>query len=686
MIKRLKYMMIGLLSCTAAHAANVVEQGYYVPIGQYYISWAYPKINLSSAQALGLTGKNVVVGVFDTGLNTSNYKFSGNLAGTSYNIYTGSKVTNDLNGHGTFVSSIIAANKLTNGSAMTMYGVASGARLLPVQVLDSAGKGNWTDAQMAAGIKYAAANGSRIFNNSWGSSLQLGQITSAQIYSANSKTIAAYEAAAAKGIVTIFAAGNDGKANPGYWATLPSIDSKLKGTWIVVVAADTNGALASWSNRCGIAKSYCITAPGSNVLGISGNNTAVGSGTSFAAPMVSGGVAILMQQWPYLTGSQISNILLRTANKTGIYANQNVYGQGLMDLYAATKPIGTATIPTGANISSTSIPITHAGLNLPAAFGSIRAAGRDLLVLDDYNRAYSLSVDSMIGKPQSRFNLELQLSRFDSDQPIVDLTSSVKLGIVNDANAVQREKVSTLIPELGNPYLSMGQDQKIVVSVSDVTAWYSTHISSAADDQSMYASNTPQPVVAGALYRIGALQVGVVHEDNSLYGQQVTAGSSMATGANTAFAAADHTWYLGDGYQLDASASIGVSSITGLNELITRTDNVLLASSAVGIGKTGVLYKQDRVGLIASIPNHTITGTASLNTPVSRDFDGNISYESQTVNLTGSGIETDLQAYWTNQIDPHNKVSIAASVRLQPEGDANAAADVIGMMRYSLQF
>ena len=664
--------------------AQTFTRGYYVPIGQYYVDWAYPTINLNSAQAKGLTGKGVTVAVFDTGFTNASGKFTGNIAGPSYNIYTGGAVTGDPNWHGTFVSSIIAANMNTQGSAMTMYGVASSAKLLPVQVMNSAGQGTWTDAQLANGINFAVANGAKLFNNSWGSNLMQSQISVSSFMSQNAKTIAAYETAAAKGVVTVFAAGNYSTNSPDFWATLPSMDSKLAGTWLVAVATDTNGALASYSNQCGIAKSYCLSAPGSNILGVYGNGMALGSGTSFAAPMVSGAVALLEQEWPYLTGAQITSILLKTATKTGIYANQNIYGQGMMNLAAATAPQGSVTIPTGATVADSAVPLAQSGLSLPAAFGKLETQGTGMMVLDDYGRAYSVSMSSMVGTASSWVNMDVQMARFGTDDSWTDLPGGTKLGLVSDANG-SSDRARTAVPGLGNPYLSMGTDSKMVVSTPYMTTWFSSPMSTASDDTVLF-TNTAQPSIAGALYRWSDLQIGMVHEQNSVYGQQTAAGSSMATGADTAFLAYDRGLALGNGYSLDISASLGYSRLSGVNQLVSSVDDIMLASGAVGFSKTGVFRDADKLGLVVSVPNHTISGSADFNIPVSRDTEGNISYQNQKLNLVGTGTEIDIQAYWTSQFAPGHKLSMAAGMRVQPEGNITAGTDGIAMLRWNLAF
>ena len=114
--------------------------------------------------------------------------------------------------------------------------------------------------------------------------------------------------------------------------------------------------------------------------------------------------------------------------------------------------------------------------------------------------------------------------------------------------------------------------------------------------------------------------------------------------------------------------------------------DVALASGALGFSKTAVFSDTDQLGLVVSLPNHTVSGNAALNVPVSRDIDGNIAYQSEKLSLTGSGTETDIQAYWTNQFSDSNKLSVAAGVRLQPEGDSKASPDGIAMLRWNLRF
>ena len=63
--------------------------------------------------------------------------------------------------------------------------------------------------------------------------------------------------------------------------------------------------------------------------------------------MVSGSLALLKQLFPSVGNHELVNRLLTTANKTGIYSDSSIYGQGLLDLDAATRPVGSTAVASG---------------------------------------------------------------------------------------------------------------------------------------------------------------------------------------------------------------------------------------------------------------------------------------------------------------------------------------------------
>ncbi|MBZ1351829.1 S8 family serine peptidase, partial [Alcaligenaceae bacterium LF4-65] len=141
-------------------------------------------------------------------------------------------------------------------------------------------------------------------------------------------TALGYTSNSADAIYRIYTNSTDAR-NPTTWSSnqLPlsqvqALDySSLAGTLIAVSAADINATtnavtLAYFSNRCGAAADWCMTAPGVDIYStVPMNKYDEMSGTSMAAPLVAGGAAVLRQAFPYMTARQIIEVLLTTATE-----------------------------------------------------------------------------------------------------------------------------------------------------------------------------------------------------------------------------------------------------------------------------------------------------------------------------------------------------------------------------------
>lgn len=194
-------------------------------------------------------------------------------------------------GHGTHVAGIAAAsvNNLTG-----IAGVAYDAPLIPVKVLDSSGNGS--AAGVAAGITWAADHGARVINLSLGSTSYSQTVCDAVAY------------ATSKSALVVAAAGNNGSATPFYPAACPGA--------IGVGATDSTDAVPYWSDT-GSANVF-VTAPGVNILSTyMGGGYATESGTSMAAPFVSGLAELLLAQSSARTPGDVERILASTSDKVG---------------------------------------------------------------------------------------------------------------------------------------------------------------------------------------------------------------------------------------------------------------------------------------------------------------------------------------------------------------------------------
>ncbi|MDN5251336.1 S8 family peptidase [Betaproteobacteria bacterium LSUCC0117] len=405
---------------------------------EYSAQYGLGKISASTAYARGYTGAGVTVSVLDSPFDTDHPDLAGKFT-TGYNGSDGSTNVACTPGactstHGTFVSGIIAAQKNSTG----MHGVAYGATIKPVTIFNSSGTYNVTSAQLANAVAAGSGSGIAVMNNSWGSSsITSGVYNGSTVYyrsptqSALATAVnAAFQTAVATTVV-VFANGNDGlnsatgrvpiwnsSANAsngtstGYIGSVPTtlnvastegrqplVNSNLAGAWLTVAALDSSNVIASYSNGCGDAQAFCISAPGSGIystvdLAYSGSGYSpsggygTADGTSFAAPHVAGAIALLKQQFPNLTPQQLVTLILSTATDLGATGTDPVYGVGMLNLSAATTPHGTLNLSGLSGLRVGNYTVDTSGISLSNVF-TTDPSKVEVGVLDSYDRAYN---------------------------------------------------------------------------------------------------------------------------------------------------------------------------------------------------------------------------------------------------------------------------------------------------------
>jgi serine protease len=298
-------------------------------------------------------GQGVTVAVLDTGLARSPDLSRARIV-RGYDFVDGDATPTDHNGHGTHVASTIAETT-NNGYGLT--GLAYGARIMPVRVLDDHGNGNPT--VIARGVRFAANHGAKIINLS----LNFDEsVTAAQIGS----LLQAIDAADRRGSLVVAAAGNAGARVVAYPARAPNV--------LAVGATTEYGCLASYSDH---GSGLDLVAPGGgDDAALPDDPDCVGRrrgraiyqvtlegrrlnrfgiprdyyGTSMAAPHASATAALVVASGvlgPDPSPEAIQQRLERTTRDLGAPGFDPRYGWGLVDAAAATASGAASRAPAG---------------------------------------------------------------------------------------------------------------------------------------------------------------------------------------------------------------------------------------------------------------------------------------------------------------------------------------------------
>jgi hypothetical protein len=266
-----------------------------VPLGSALLSWL--GVHGSNAS----WGSGVKIAVLDTGV-TSHSTFAGGLQSLNFVPLPGDAATQ--NGHGTAVASLIA------GSDVQAPGVAPAATLLSVRI---AGDDGISDSfLLAQGILAALDQGASLINISMG------------FFGDDPLVRAAVQRALDAGVLVIAPTGNNGIGQVSYPAAYDGV--------IAVGGVDGLGNHLDFSNT---GSEVDIAAPGYGVYAAwTGNQTAIASGTSFSAPIITGSIAAVMTMNPnqILTPNQAWDVLTQYLNDGGSAGDDAKLGAGMPDL------------------------------------------------------------------------------------------------------------------------------------------------------------------------------------------------------------------------------------------------------------------------------------------------------------------------------------------------------------------
>ncbi|QQR40278.1 S8 family peptidase [Devosia rhizoryzae] len=358
-------------------AANTVQAQDFT--AEFNRQWGLRMIGVDEVMTQRWNGAGVMVGVLDTGLETSPFhpEFAGRLNGLMFDGFWGMPyLDSDDSGHGTHVAGTIAANRDGYG----MVGVASGSTVVPLRILADGSPGTVSGVDVLRGsVRYGLANNVRIFNASFGAysgyNFEYDPVGRARTYFNRDQLIAksaaelgVYREVVQAGGVMVFANGNWGDHDPAQFplsvqAAAPYYFPELERGWLAVTSVGPTN-LAVYSQICSVGMMWCLSAPGgdhsvgTSVPGtgdggilapyptslnpdpsegvregyIDGRRFASFEGTSMAAPHVSGALAIAKQLYPNASYQDLRTLILQTATDIGAAGIDPVYGWGLLNV------------------------------------------------------------------------------------------------------------------------------------------------------------------------------------------------------------------------------------------------------------------------------------------------------------------------------------------------------------------
>ena len=719
-------------------------------------------------RAGGYTGAGVVLGQIDSG----GYWSGAGGAARTHSELQGRLVTGStdpgalLDGravptasysrHGISVAGIMVANRGDGG----IHGVAPGAGLR-IQTLSpsavatlytpvSLGYLSGSDVRMVNMMSdLLLQDDSRgnvlAINNSWGLDGLISDYTATDIRNVLPDFISAWAqtgVSASDRKIMVWAAGNangDPAARGGVVRAsvpellpgLPHHISELRGHSLAVVSVGSGGVISSFSNRCGIAASFCLAAPGE----FAGNGwraaTDVGApdnvqsyrsdgyGTSFAAPLVTGALALLKERFPTMGNHQLVSRLLATATKTGRYAESGVYGQGLLNVDASlTMPVGAVRIHLGRSLDDgTAHSLAGSALSLSSPLSALRASTHQLEAYDELGTPFRHSLRSLLhsedgsGDALRRLlaarTLDARLLRHGEGSYAVayggmDIDGQRAYGSrlwfrVADkafwfgsglgARSRHAEPMFSGIQGFSSPFTGMAEGGLAVgMEGKDVadSVWRLQAYVPGASHSSLDGVNTLGLAASLSSFTGSSpwrFSVGMLREAASAL-SSAGAGAFGGIDATTWHGGVDVSHHFG-AWSAYAAGHYGVTSGGSGAGLWRGVDSVRSSSWALGLVRRGVFSGEDALGARVVQSLRAEGGSVSLLLPDSRDRYGNLHSREVSLAVEPGGRELDFALGWWRALPSGGSFSMDFGVTMEPGHDAGSSSMVWGGLAWA---
>ncbi len=643
--------------------------------------------------ARGITGKGSIIGVIDQGFDVTHKDFTDSIiAARNFNPTvaqkSGTTVTWGL--HGTQMAGIAAGN--LNG--MGTVGVAPDARLLLAQVGQGGTSASLDSGAVRQALDWLSLNGAHVINMSFGSNFDTNfqrgmKLLSANqpgvwiapaaygsMYSFKASDMNGYAVATNRGSILVASAGNQGlpyAAFPGAFATQVDSNGKLVlgGRMIIVGATDSTGTvIAPFSNRAGHictnmvgnqcndpyrVRDFFVVAPGMQVYGSTPNQMNMGAdgatavnGTSPAAAYVSGGMALMKQAWPQLRPEQLVAITLNTAKDLGAKGVDDVYGRGMVDFDAATRPMGTVVLANASTLNGSG----PTGKTVTLASTGVRTTG-----------AISLGASSVLQQAQVVDSMGRNYT--------VDLTKAMGY-----SNAMSYQ--------YGTPWMSMaGANYRHITNTvgKDSTMTFMSNERGMASQYEWSVNNDTR----------ASVEFGALQEQNGFLGTQGSGAMSFGN-SNTQWAGAGFQHRVFGDTKLVGNYTMGVTRTGNTADSMIQLGSTIIADSwKLGVAQDNVFFSgktRDTVSVSLASPvavrrgSATVTGVTGYTYTDNADgtTDANPIVRSEKVSLAPQTREMNLVLGYNVMVRNETSVGLNFVRQFNAGGQSGATANGMSIM------
>ncbi len=698
---------------------------------EYINQYGLSMINAADSYANNLSGAGTTIGIMDSGIETNHVELDSQNKITTdsvldYSNFSGYREpTSDDKTHGTFVASIAAGDRDESNNPNDIQGVAFNAQIHFIAIPLAEPDDNYEPVEVTednsedySGLDRSYASFYRDFtdrfvtavNNSYG---MQGNIADYEESAVRASFPTVIETIAQKNKINksifVWSAGNAGgytdqqvdNSSPEIFPGMVYFIEELQDTSVAVVSVNEEGLIADHSNRCGLAKDFCIAAPGENITGAyvtneypENDNYGTGSGTSFAAPFVSGAIALLTEKFRgQLTGQEILQRIYATANKEGVYSNSDIYGQGLLDLKKAIEPVGQTYFISPITNQVTTFSQANIFLSSPL-FGNLQNID-DKFVLtyfDELGAPFSIKASQLIrnNNPENSYLLGSSYSQSPSSENdylklfstienydflskqttqksgfsyshLINLNNSLNLSFNKKNNYYSLESFSY------DPIKSfVSNGSSINYSFKDKRIGYGFSFSKGFQDwnpwtnqDKAYSKYFSTQLNIFSKNNKTSIKIGRLEEDSSYLGMMFLDGQSSSNSSYSSILTVDSDFFINEKFSAFISLTgMRAEPYENLSFINIRSDSSFLTSTNLSILGKDILNKKDRFRLNYLVPLSIEKGTADLKFISGRDYFGNSILDTLKINLAPVYRERVLSANYSSPINDFSEFGL----------------------------